>query len=192
MMDDSSLVRGLADDLDAHFERLVRSYQDRLYGFALRLVGSRQDAEESVQDALVRAYRALQRYPAERRRELKLRPWLYQITLNVVRNRARRPGPVTVAIDGATGDDLAAQVDEQPEAVTLYADGLARLVTALGGLPSRYKTAVVLRHVQGLSYAEAAEILEQPVGTTKSDVHRGLRLLRETLEPELLLEARKA
>ena len=51
----------------------------------------------------------------------------------------------------------------------------------------RYATAVVLRHVQGLSYAEAAEILDQPVGTTKSDVHRGLRLLREALEPELLL-----
>jgi RNA polymerase sigma-70 factor (ECF subfamily) len=49
----------------------------------------------------------------------------------------------------------------------------------------------VLRHVQGLSYAEAAEVLDQPVGTTKSDVHRGLRLLRESLllKPELLLEA---
>ena len=48
-------------------------------------------------------------------------------------------------------------------------------------LPQRYGTAVVLRHVQGLSYAEAAEVLDQPVGTTKSDVHRGLRLLREAL-----------
>src|SRR5207245_4916500 len=81
MMDDSSLARALADDLDGHFEQLVRTYQDRLYGFALRLTDSRQDAEESTQDAFVRAYRALERYPAERRRELRLRPWLYQIAL---------------------------------------------------------------------------------------------------------------
>jgi RNA polymerase sigma-70 factor (ECF subfamily) len=57
-------------------------------------------------------------------------------------------------------------------------------------LPSRYATAVVLRHVQGLSYAEAAAVLEQPVGTTKSDVHRGLRLLREALEREPMLVGR--
>ena len=191
-MDDSRLARSLASDLDAHFEQLVRSYQDRLYGFALRLTGSGKDAEESTQDAFVRAYRALQRYSSERRAELRLRPWLYQITLNVVRNRVRRPGPLTVAIDGAVGIGLAAHADEQPEAMALHAEGLARVATALGDLPARYKTAVVLRHVQGLSYAEAAEILDQPVGTTKSDVHRGLRLLRETLEPELMLEPRTA
>ena len=62
--------------------------------------------------------------------------------------------------------------------------------TETSALPARYKTAVVLRHVQGLSYIEAAEVLDQPVGTTKSDVHRGLRLLRDALEPELVLEAR--
>jgi RNA polymerase sigma-70 factor (ECF subfamily) len=58
-------------------------------------------------------------------------------------------------------------------------------------LPARYQAAVVLRHVQGLSYAEAAAVLEQPVGTTKSDVHRGLRLLRDALEREPLLVGRR-
>ena len=115
MMDDSSLARALADDLDGHFEQLVRTYQDRLYGFALRLTDSRQDAEESTQDAFVRAYRALERYPAERRRELRLRPWLYQIALNVVRNRVRRSVPTLVALDGAVGNGLAGHADEQPE-----------------------------------------------------------------------------
>ena len=192
MMDDSSLARALADDLDGHFEQLVRTYQDRLYGFALRLTDSRQDAEESTQDAFVRAYRALERYPAERRRELRLRPWLYQIALNVVRNRVRRRVPTLVALDGAIGNGLAAHADEQPEAIALCAERWARLATVLGDLPPRYKTAVVLRHVQGLSYAEAADVLGQPLGTTKSDVHRGLRLLRDKLEPELLVEARNA
>lgn len=192
MIDDSSLARALANDLDGHFEQLVRTYQDRLYGFALRLTGSPQDAEESTQDAFVRAYRALERYPAERRRELRLRPWLYQIALNVVRNRVRRRVPPLVPLDGAVGNGLAARADEQPEALALHAERWARLATVLGDLPSRYKTAVVLRHVQGLSYAEAAEVLGQPLGTTKSDVHRGLRLLRDKLESELLIEARNA
>jgi RNA polymerase sigma-70 factor, ECF subfamily len=192
MTDDSSLARALANDLDGHFEQLVRAYQDRLYGFALRLTGSHPDAEESTQDAFVRAYRALERYPADRRRELRLRPWLYQIVLNVVRNRVRRTLPTLVAIDGPLGNGLAAHADEQPEAVALHAEGWTRLVTVLDDLPPRYKTAVVLRHVQGLSYAEAAEVLGQPLGTTKSDVHRGLRLLRAKLEAEVLVEARNA
>src|ERR1700716_4130539 len=115
MIDEHSLSAGLAVDLDGHFEQLVRTYQDRLYGFALRLTGSRPDAEESTQDAFVRAYRALERYPADRRRELRLRPWLYQITLNVVRNRVRRPTLVTVPVDGPVGNGLAAHQDDQPE-----------------------------------------------------------------------------
>jgi RNA polymerase sigma-70 factor, ECF subfamily len=190
MMDDTSLSRGLATDLDGSFEQLVRTYQDRLYGFALRLTGSRQDAEESTQDAFVRAFRALERYPTERRRELHLRPWLYQIALNVVRNRVRRQQLPTLPVDGPVANGLAAQPDQQPEIVALHAEGWHDLVHALAELPTRYKTAVVLRHVQGLSYAEAAEVLDQPIGTTKSDVHRGLRLLRERLEADLLVEVR--
>ena len=184
MIDEQSLSAHLVVDLDGHFEQLVRTYQDRLYGFALRLTGSRQDAEESTQDAFVRAYRALAGYDAERRRALRLRPWLYQITLNVVRNRVRRPAHITVSVDGALGDRLAARTDEQPERVAVHAETQAQLAIALARLPTRYGAAVVLRYVQGLSYAEAAAVLDQPVGTTKSDVHRGLRLLRVALQPE--------
>ena len=90
MSDDEHLAARLATDLDANFEDLVRTYQDRLFGFALRMTAESQDAEESAQDAFVRAYRALERYPTEQRRTLKLKAWLYRITLNVVRNRVRR------------------------------------------------------------------------------------------------------
>jgi RNA polymerase sigma-70 factor (ECF subfamily) len=182
MIDDQRLAQSLSADLDGHFESLVRAYQDRLFGFALRLTRNHQDAEECTQDALVRAYRALERYPSQRRTELKLRPWLYQIALNVVRNRVRRATPAVVSVDSPVGSTLADNPDERPEPVAVRRDGWSRMERALEALPTRYKTAVVLRHVQGLSYAEAAEVLDQPVGTTKSDVHRGLRLLREALE----------
>jgi RNA polymerase sigma-70 factor, ECF subfamily len=186
MTDDLS-VR-LAADLDGHFEELVRTFQDRLYGFALRLTSSPQDAEESIQDCFVRAYRALGRYPKERVATIRLKPWLYQIALNVVRNRVRGAHPPEGAIDGPIADRLASKSqEEQPESAALGCEEQKRLANALRELPERYATAVVLRHVQGLSYQEAAQVLDQPVGTTKSDVHRGLRLLRAALDPELQL-----
>src|SRR5919199_1366977 len=84
------LADDLAADLATHFPRLVRAYQDRLFAFALRLAGNPLDAEECLQDAFVRAYRALERYPSEQIGALQIQAWLYRITLNVVRNRARR------------------------------------------------------------------------------------------------------
>lgn len=185
MTDESS--QRLAQDLAGTFPDLVRTYQDRLFGFALRLTGSPQDAEESIQDAFVRAYRALERYPAEQRRTLQVKPWLYRITLNVVRNHVRKPTLKTVDVDGPAGAGLAMNERERPDALAEAAERRDRLAQAIKELPERYASAVVLRHVQGLSYAEAAEVLEQPVGTTKSDVHRGLRLLRAALERDPLL-----
>jgi RNA polymerase sigma-70 factor (ECF subfamily) len=182
MTEEEALAAALADDLDAHFERLVRVFQDRLYGFALRLTRSPQDAEESTQDTFVRAYRALEKYDIQQRRTLLLKPWLYRIALNVVRNRVRRPGLKVQPIDGEVTAWLTSVWSDQPEALALAAERHRELERLVAELPERYGTAVVLRHVQGLSYAEAAEVLDQPVGTTKSDVHRGLRLLREALD----------
>src|SRR5450432_2399213 len=93
------LPAALANDLDGHFEALVLAFQDRLYGFALRFCANREDAEEIAQDAFVRAYRALQKYPPDRIRSLSLRAWLYQIALNVARNRFRRKRHRLVSLD---------------------------------------------------------------------------------------------
>src|SRR5471032_2345149 len=81
------------------FEHIVEEHQRRLYGFALRMTGSREDAEEIVQDAFVRAFRALGKMSEEQRAELRLQPWLYTITLNVTRNRLRGKRPPNVALD---------------------------------------------------------------------------------------------
>src|ERR1700716_1354373 len=160
-MDEQTLSARLAVDVNTNFEDFVRTYQDRMYAFALRLTGSRQDAEESTQDGFVRAYRALLNYPQERRRELHLRAWLYQIVLNVVRNRARRHTLTQVPLDGLLENSLRGSTGEQPEASALNNEVQQHLSQAIAALPPRYGTAVVLRHVQGLSYAEAAEVLDQ-------------------------------
>jgi RNA polymerase sigma-70 factor, ECF subfamily len=181
--DTHELAAALAADLDSNFERLVRSFQDRLFAFALGWSGCAQDAEEITQDAFVRAYRALGRYPRARREALALRPWLYRITLNVAHNRARgqRLATERLAEDEHDVPDPSA---EQPEASLVRGERRRDLRALVVALPERYRAAVVLRHVQGLSYQEAAAVLKQPVGTTKSDVHRGLRLLRAALDQQ--------
>jgi RNA polymerase sigma-70 factor (ECF subfamily) len=174
----------LATNLDAAFERLVLAYQDRLYSFGLHLCGRPADAEEIAQDAFVRAYRALGRYPAERIRALRVRPWLLQIALNVHRNRVRRKGLDLVALDPAPDgavDDPPAAVSEQPEEMAERAEERALLRGLLLRLPERQRVAVVLRHVEGLGYEEIAVLLGQPVGTVKANVHRGVRALRAAL-----------
>ena len=181
-MDDATLAGLLTDDLDGSFETLVRTYQDRLYGFGLRLSGSPRDAEEIAQDAFVRAYRALQTYPADRVRSLALRPWLYQITLNVARNRGRGRRLHLVPLDGEENPAVEiASPDERPAAAVERVEQGNELAALVAALPARYRAAVILRHVEGLSYREIATILDQPIGTAKANTHRGIKLLRQAL-----------
>src|SRR5258708_37844772 len=87
--DDEHLLSLLATDLDRHFRQLVLLYQQRLYSFALRLVSSPQDAEDIVQETFLRTYHALKSYPVLTVRALRLRQWLYTITLHMFLNRQR-------------------------------------------------------------------------------------------------------
>ena len=185
-MTDDELRRGLARDVDGAFEGLVRAYQDRLYLFALRFTGCPPDAEEVVQDAFVRAYRALTAYPREQRATLEIKAWLFQIVLNVARNRARRRRPRTVPLDAPDGEshgyrEPAADQREQPERRAEASERGRELSALVVALPERYRAPVILRHVNDLSYDEVATLLGQPVGTVKSNVHRGIRLLRDKL-----------
>jgi RNA polymerase sigma-70 factor (ECF subfamily) len=178
---DDALLALLARDLDRGFECLVQSFQDRIYGLALALTASPADAEEVAQDTFVRAHRALRGYDAPRIGELRLRPWLHRIALNVVRNRVRVRRVATVELTAAALD-VSADVRRGPEAVVVGRASAAELRAMVAALPVAYRDSVVLRHVQQLSYAEAAEALVKPEGTVKANVHRGLGLLRLALE----------
>src|SRR5713101_7711764 len=94
---DADLLSLLAADLDRDFRQLVLSYQQRLYSFALRLTGSPHDAEDIEQEAFLRAYHALKSYPVLKVRALRLRPWLYAITLNIFRKR--KPEHLSISLD---------------------------------------------------------------------------------------------
>ena len=183
---DVALANRLARDVDAAFPALVADHQDRLYTIALRLLGDRRDAEEVAQDALVRAFRAMREYPRERVAALRLRPGLASITVNLARNRRRRhddrqpPGSLEPMLDAGfdpptPGRAGPAPTAERHEMQRELAEALLRLTPAV-------RSAIVLRHVDGLSVTEVAEALGRPEGTIKAQVHRGLRELRAVLE----------
>jgi RNA polymerase sigma-70 factor (ECF subfamily) len=187
VMDDDELTESLARDLDASFEALVRGHADRCYSIALRVLGNPHDAEEVAQDALVRAYRAIAGYPPDRVRALRLRPWLATIVLNLCRSRLTRRPPAargTLSLDLALPGELEPRTDDAhgPAATSAARAAGQEWAELLMTLPPVYRSAVVLRHVDGLSYPELAIALDRPEGTVKAQVHRGLALLRTAFE----------
>jgi RNA polymerase sigma-70 factor (ECF subfamily) len=190
MDDDDRLVAALADDLDRAFDALVVAHQDRLYTIALRSLGDPGDAEEAAQDAFVRAYRALAGYEASRIRELRLRGWLTTIVLNRCRSVAARRaarGPRPISIDAEASRPLvepAAAPAAGPSDVAERRAERERWAALLVRLPAPYRSALILRHVDGMTYPEAAAALGRPEGTVKAQVHRGIAMLRTLLEAE--------
>ena len=175
-----ALAARLAADVDASFPELVTVYQDRLYSGIRSLVGS-SDAEDVTQEAFIRAHRALHKYDAARIRELNVSGWLWTIALNLCRNwartRSRRPQTAQLTFDHAH------TASTEGEAVETAMLGQWR--QRLGRLSDAQRTAVVLRHVVGLSYQEIGAATGRPVGTAKADVSRGLAALRRIINEEI-------
>ncbi len=197
MDDDEALLSGLAGDLDGTFEALVMAHQDRCYSIALRMLGDPGDAEEAAQDALVRAYRALAGYDATRILELRLRPWLATIVLNLCRTRlarrAARRAPAPLARRRPrSGDPGRARLDRSIRVPggRRRPTGRARALGARSsrpcprpiGPPSCSATSTACR------YPDLAHALGRPEGTVKAQVHRGLAMLRTALEAANRLE----
>lgn len=197
MDDERDLLIRLARDLDGAFEALVMAHQDRLFSIALRVLGDRGAAEEAAQDALVRAYRALGTYDAARILDLRLRPWLATIVLNLCRTRAARRAnrgapPLSFDVEASPlPEPVASDVGTSPAAVMDRRTEREVWAGLLSALPPAYRAAVVLRHVDGLSYPELATALGRPEGTVKAQVHRGLALLRTAYEANARLECQE-
>ena len=166
--------------MDRAFATFVEHHQDLVYGVARRLSRTAADAEDLSQEAFLRAYRALGTYEPARIRELRPRGWLASITLNLTRNQARGAKPATADLDAAAEPQNPS--GDRPEAIAERREANRYWAALIGELPPRMRTAVQLRHVDGLSYPELADALDRPIGTVKSDVHRGVQLLRAAHE----------
>ncbi len=160
-----------SDDLDARFEREAMPQMRSLYGTAYRLTRNAADAEDLVQETFLRAYRAFAGYAEG----TNIRAWLYTILHRVradhYRRVARSPRTVELVDDGPA----------QPAPQDAMARGQEDVARALASIPEAFRAAVVLRDVQDFTYDEIAGILDIPIGTVMSRIHRGRALLRQAL-----------
>jgi len=156
---------------DQRFEAEALPHLKALYGTAYRMTRNAHDAEDLVQETFLRAYRAFDGYTSG----TNIRAWLHTILYRVRTDGFRRAGrsPQTVELDG-DGPAVPAPQDA-------LASGGEDLVRALNGLPEGFRTAVVLRDVQELTYEEIARVLGVPIGTVMSRIHRGRALMRAAL-----------
>lgn len=185
MTADDTTLRRLAERLaggrDGAFPELVDTLHGSIFSGVYRLTGDRGEAEDLTQETYIRAYEALGGYPPERIRSLQLRGWMWTIAVNLCRNRvrARRRRPQTSPLE--LGVEPTAPGSTEASALQTVDDEWASRLEALS---EPVRQAVVLRHVVGLPYREISTALDRPVGTVKSDVHRGLEQLRKILERE--------
>jgi len=181
--EDERLAALLLTDLDTHFKKLVESYQHSLYRVMYRQVGSKQDAEDIVQETFLRAYYALRDYAAQGKRLQHARSWLYRIAFNLYYNRVRTVRPLVFPLDLAEDHALLEleHPDPGPEELADQRESLREVAEVISSLPEHYKIVLNLYFFGELSYQEIADLLQQPLGTVKSHISRGLRRVRVAL-----------
>jgi RNA polymerase sigma-70 factor (ECF subfamily) len=176
----------LTTDERRRFQEEALPLLDSLYGGALRMTRNPADAQDLVQDTMLRAYRAFSSFQPG----TNLKAWLFRIMTNAYINtyRRRQREPRKVSSDEVEEFDLYQTLkdhdtawDETPENIVLDALVDSDIIEAIDDLPEQFRMAVVLSDIEGFSYAEMAEIMDVPMGTVMSRLHRGRKQLQERL-----------
>ncbi|MFN0154296.1 MAG: sigma-70 family RNA polymerase sigma factor [Gaiella sp.] len=189
MAGDDPTPRGIASEARdrVRFEEEALALADQVYRVARRLVGSREEAEDLVQDTYARAFRSWRSYTPG----TNLRAWLLRIltNLNIDRGRKSQRTPEQTPLeegDYFLANQMAGAQGEQALEDEQIVERLSQdsIVNALSALPHDFRDVVVLVDVGEFSYADAAQILDIPIGTVMSRLHRGRRLLKQELAGE--------
>jgi RNA polymerase sigma factor (sigma-70 family) len=175
-LEERELVRRARRGDERAFAELVRMHQDIAFRVAYLISGD--EAEDALQDGVLKAWRALRRF----RPGAPFRPWLLRIVANEARNRRRSAGRRAALALRARSEDVSGGAAPSPEATVLAADERARLLGALETLPDDARLALACRYLLELSEAETAAALGVRPGTIKSRVSRALDRLRESYD----------
>lgn len=179
----------LAADIDVYYEQLVTLYWPQLHVFIMRKLGNAHDAEDIVQEAFIRAYVALERYTVSQRQNLKARAWLYKIAWNLYCNFVSRSKSAYILPLGGYDEQSPLEIEdeqsESPEAIFEQVESRQELEALVEGLPPHYRIVVSLYYFEELGYREISEMLNQPLGTVKVYVHRGIKLLRKAFAMQI-------
>ena len=174
------------------FAVFVDRYKDRAFSLALGLIGERQEAEELVQDAFVRAYKGLAGF----RGDAAFGTWFYRILHNLCLTKISRRGKrekMFVGLDETGQENFTGDQDEEGTLEQLENEELnAQVTREVAGLPEKFKTPILLFYIQEMTYDEIAATLDIPVGTVKTNLFRGRNMLRMRLEQRMGKEAKVA
>ena len=163
------------------FGQLVDRYQNRLFHSLMHLLGSTEDAQDAAQDAFVQAFEKL----ASFRGQSQFYSWLFRIAFNTAVSAKRKTRRMSVSLEGRRESSGAEPSDANPSNEPSYALDVSdrqRLVRqALAELSEDFRTALVLKEMDGMSYEEIADVIEVPLGTVRSRIHRARLELRDKL-----------
>ena len=177
-----ALVRSAQGGNLEAFDRLVELHGPRLYGFALRMVGSAQEAEDLAQEAFVRAFKSLRQF----RQEASFSTWLHRLALNLCLDHLKRRKRQPISLEAVVEDSVPSP-EGNPVAAAERRERQEIIRGAIGALPEAHRAVIVLYDLQGLSYEECAQVLKTNVGTVKSRLNRARLALKAKLEPQLEL-----
>lgn len=181
---DLELVRRVKARDSAAFDELVRRHQDRIMNAVCRMVGDYEDARDICQEAFVKAYRAI----GDFEERSAFGTWLYRIAINLCLSHHRsgkrsHEKPMGKKRDDETGPDHDfPDLSMEPTGAVLGREAQEVVQRAIRALEDEYRSVIVLREIEGLSYEDVAEVLSVPIGTVRSRLHRAREALKEILQ----------
>jgi RNA polymerase sigma-70 factor (ECF subfamily) len=184
---DQEVVARARNGLEAAYRELIGRYQRPVISLIYRLVRDRELAEDLTQDTFVKVLNAIDRYDPKH----KFSSWIFKIAHNTAIDQLRKKEPITLSLDGSphaeTSEEIEASsftpvaTDETPEEYTASREIGHEIEGALAELRPEYRSAIILWHVEGRPYEEIAEIMELPLGTVKTFIHRARNELKQRL-----------
>jgi RNA polymerase sigma-70 factor, ECF subfamily len=186
-LEDREVVQRAKGGSEAAYRELLRRYQRPVFSLVYRMVRDRELAEDLAQECFIKVFNHVDRYDAK----YKFSSWLFKIASNLAIDTLRRKELRTVSIEGSrhatsSEEEEATRIsivshDPNPEQALEAKQLGGRIEEAIARLRPEYRTAVLLRHVEGRAYEEIAEIMEVPLGTVKTYIHRARGELKEML-----------
>ena len=183
-MDDLKIIESCLLGNTQMFSRLIDNYKNMVYNLAYRMSNNFQEAEDISQETFLRAFQSLTRFNPS----YKFSTWLYQITLNIIRDKFKRKEIDEVSLDTPIETDDSefylqpVDLTNNPEQIITRQEDARAIQKAILSLPLKYREVIVLRHLQDLSYIEITNILKLPTGTVKVRLYRAREQLRKILE----------
>ncbi len=185
---DQDVVARAAAGSEKAYRELIRRYERPVFSLVYRLVRDREKAEDLSQETFIKVLNNIDRYKPQ----FKFSSWIFKIAHNTALDELRRKEVPTLSLDGsphardaeqaAMTAPVIASDEPTPEDYLERKELGSEIEDAIGTLREEYRTAIVLRHVEGRAYEEIAEIMDVPLGTVKTFIHRGRLELRERLE----------